>query len=345
MNSQIKNSSLNFNGNNSYVQIDNPPNLSKSLTISCWAKSKTSNWDRDAMLSCKRNSYMIATNKGSKIIRFYIYSNGWQYAVSNLDIDITQWHHYLGTFDGEVIRFYIDGEEVDYTFCQGEINQDQNPLYIGYDPLRKTYFQGQITEVSIWDKAKNKTEIQAEINSKLTGKETNLVGYYNLNDGENNVTEELKIVNTNWLEDYPKKSVDNPKVQTYVIKNLESQLFLDIPGGNLTQATIIWGYAYNGGMGQQWVITPEGMIKSILGEFALDLREIPDFPWAKEVIINPVNGSLSQQWEIDNNGFIKNKSNQFALTMVSKNDYQIAVAYPIDESQPKLNEQWKIIPH
>lgn len=341
----MKDYSLHFNGHNSYLQIDNPPNPTNSLTISCWAKSQTVTWDQDAMLLCKRNAYMIAANKGSKIVRFYIYSNSWQYAFIDPDIDITKWHHYAGSFDGEVIRFYIDGEEVDCTYFEGEIHQDENPLYIGHDPLRKTSFNGQITEVCIWDKAKNKTEIKTDMDSNLTGEETHLIGYYPLNDSEKNVTEEIKIVNANWLEDYPQKSLETPKIQTYVIQNLDHQLFLDIPGGNPTEDTIIWGHPYNGGVGQQWIITPEGMIKSVLGEFALDLKEIPDFPWAKEVKIKPINGSLSQQWTIDHNGVIKNKSNQFALTMVSKDNYQIAIAHPIDESTLKPNEQWIVIPH
>ncbi|MGK7939064.1 MAG: LamG-like jellyroll fold domain-containing protein [Crocosphaera sp.] len=353
MNSQMENYSLNFNGHDSYVQIDNAPNISHSLTISCWAKSKTSNWDRDAMLLCKRNSYMIATNKGSKILRFYIYSNGWQYAFTNLDIDITQWHHYLGTFDGEFIRFYIDGEAVNSTYFKGEINQDSHPLYIGHDPLRNTYFNGQITEVCIWDQAKKLTEIKTDLNSELTGQETNLIGYYSLNNDNDSHPEDCKFINTNWIKDYPKKfkksleisKIEIPKIETYAIQNLDNQLFLDIPAGDPTQANIIWGYTYNGGVGQQWIITAEGIIKSILGEFALDLKEIPDFPWAKEVTINPINGSVSQQWTINNNGVIKNKSNQFALTMVAKNNYQIAMAYPIDESKLKPNEQWQIMPH
>ncbi|MDJ0509950.1 MAG: ricin-type beta-trefoil lectin domain protein [Crocosphaera sp.] len=341
----MKNCSLNFHGNNSYIQINNPPKLTDSMTISCWVKSQTTNWDRDAMLLCKRNSYMIATNKGSKIIRFYIYSDGWQYAFSNLDIDITQWHHYVGTFDGEAIRFYIDGEEVNCTYFQGQIHEDNNLLYIGHDPLRKTYFKGQITEIYIWDKAKNETEIRSDITSNFTAQDSNLVGYYPLNDGTKIIMEDVEIFKANWVKDYPKQLFKTTKIQTYFIQNLDSQLFLDIPGGKPNQAQIIWGYAYNGSFGQQWIITPSGVIKSILGEFALDLREIPDFPWAKEVTINTINGALSQQWEIDDNGVIKNKSNQFALTMISKNDYYIAMAYPIDESQPKANEKWLIVPH
>ncbi|MEL4896945.1 LamG-like jellyroll fold domain-containing protein [Crocosphaera sp. Alani8] len=345
MNSQIKNCSINFNGHNSYVKIENPPITTNSMTISCWAKSETANWDREAMLLCKRNGYMIATNKGNKIIRFYIYSNGWQYALSKPDIDITQWHNYSGTFDGEVIRFYIDGEEMDCTYFQGEIHRDNNPLYIGYDNLRNSYFKGQITEVCIWDKAKSAGEIKADINLQLEGKEPNLVGYYPLNSEDDKLSRDVKIINADLLNNYPKNLTKITKIQTYIIQNLESELFLDIPAGNPSEATIIWGHTYNGGVGQQWIITPEGIIKSILGEFALDLKEIPDFPWVKQVIIIPVSGLLSQQWTIEHNGVIKNKSNQFALTIVAQNDYQIAFAYPVDESQLKPNETWQVIPY
>ena len=130
---------------------------------------------------------------------------------------------------------------------------------------------------------------------------------------------------------------------TCFLKNPGTQLILDVAGGQTNPGNKVWGYFYNGSHGQQWEIKTDGIIKSKLGNIALDLQDVPGVDYLKTVVVNPINSSATQKWEITNNGVIKNKSNNYTLVMASDKDYKIAVACPINEINPKNHEVWKMI--
>lgn len=131
--------------------------------------------------------------------------------------------------------------------------------------------------------------------------------------------------------------------QTCLLKNPGTQLILDVLGGQATAGNKVWGYFYNGSHSQQWEITNDGIIKSKLGNFALDLQDIPEVPYLKTVVVNPINNSATQKWAIASNGVIKNQSNNYTLVMAEDQDHQIAIACPINEFKPKKHEIWEII--
>ena len=63
------------------------------------------------------------------------------------------------------------------------IISNDNHLFIGYNTYRQEYFNGIIDEVRIWNVARTAEQIQANINTTLTGQEEGLVGYWNFDDG------------------------------------------------------------------------------------------------------------------------------------------------------------------
>ena len=179
---------LTFDGQGDYVEVVNCPNPTESMTISLWAKSNTPTWNQAGCLASKRDSFIIHPDTGGKSIRFFIASNGWRPANVNPQIDITQWHHYAGTFDGKSIRLYIDGDEFGRTDYVGTIQQDNGPMFIGRDDgLDGRYFNGQITEVRLWNYARREQDIKGDMNQRLKGNETGLIGYWALNEGSGTI--------------------------------------------------------------------------------------------------------------------------------------------------------------
>ncbi|NEO36537.1 MAG: LamG domain-containing protein [Moorea sp. SIOASIH] len=171
---------MQFDGVNDYVEISAHKNPTSAITVSLWAKSHTENWNQTACLASKRDAYVMHPILGEKSIQFFIYSNGWQY-VKSTQPDINQWHHYAGTFDGKTLKLYIDGVEVASKNIAGVINEDTGVLCLGRDDGPSQYLNGQIAEVRIWNKARSAEEIQADMYQRLTGKESGLVGYWQLN--------------------------------------------------------------------------------------------------------------------------------------------------------------------
>lgn len=182
----VLNNELMFNGEDNYVEVPSHTNPTNAITVEAWIKSHTSNWNNHACLLSKRDAYILHPLAGGKQLRFYIWiPPKWNYVESTLTIDLTQWHHYAGTFDGTILRLYIDGEEVNQNKVTGKIQVDTGSLCIGKDDqtAQSWYFNGQIAECRIWKTAHTAKQIQADMYRQLTGKEEGLVGYWPLDEG------------------------------------------------------------------------------------------------------------------------------------------------------------------
>lgn len=153
-----------FDGVTDYVRVPTSDgvNPTEAITVSLWAKSDTTNWNAAGTLASKRNAYMLYPVSGSSEIRFYVYTTlQWYYTAYTPSIDITQWHHYAGTYDGSEIRLYIDGAPVGTpTLRTGGINADPGDLYIGRDDGQSSYFNGMIDDIAIYDIALSDAEVQ-----------------------------------------------------------------------------------------------------------------------------------------------------------------------------------------
>jgi hypothetical protein len=154
-----------FDGVTDYVSVPTSSgvNPTEAITVSLWAKSDTTTWNASGTLASKRNAYMLYPVSGSKEIRFYVYTTlQWYYTTFTPTVDITQWHHYVGTYDGYEIKLYIDGAPVGTpTLRKGGINADPGALYIGRDDGQSGYFNGMIDDVAIYDIALTDAEVQA----------------------------------------------------------------------------------------------------------------------------------------------------------------------------------------
>lgn len=154
-----------FDGSNDYIEIKNASVLNPgAITVETWAKSNATTWNNTGYLISKRDAYILSPISGTKEIRFYIYADGaWRYvAYNDTNLDITQWHHYAGTFDGLNLNVYIDGVKQS-TFYSGSMNPvDTGSLYFGWDDGQSArYFNGLLDEVAIYNRALTDEEIQA----------------------------------------------------------------------------------------------------------------------------------------------------------------------------------------
>jgi hypothetical protein len=72
------------------------------------------------------------------------------------------------------------------------------------------------------------------------------------------------------------------------------------------------------------------------------MKDIPNFEWAKELVLNPIDGSPTQQWEIGADGTIKNKSNGFAIALYDTGTYQVALVWYLG-APAKSYETWQVV--
>ena len=187
---------LSFDGVDDYVGVSTALNPTNQITVELWAKSNTPTWYNPTGYSgdfvSKENTFFFNPTGGTKGIQFYLNVGNSGLPITYLPdryFDITQWHHYAASYDGNEISLYIDGEKVkSANYNPININTENSLLTIGLRPsapngAEDSYFQGEIDEVRIWDTARTTTEIQDNLNTKLTGNESGLFAYYTFDDG------------------------------------------------------------------------------------------------------------------------------------------------------------------
>ena len=97
-------------------------------------------------------------------------------------------HHVAVTFDGAMVRLYVDGvPSGSAPWSLGTVYYGPDDVLIGADNFDFGYlrrFDGWIDDVRVWDHARSAAEISGAMNCRLTGSETGLVSYWSF-DGSN----------------------------------------------------------------------------------------------------------------------------------------------------------------
>ena len=131
-------------------------------------------------------------------------------------IDTGVWHHAAGTYDGQTVKLYVDGNLITETAFSADVDWDQGTQFgpsIGGGNSQCPTFDGNIDEMSFWTVALSQTEIQSYMTTSPTGDETGLVGYWNFNEGSGTTISDLSgndndgtINGASWSTDVPSSS-------------------------------------------------------------------------------------------------------------------------------------------
>ena len=208
------NNSLSFDGADDYVEIDDADILDgmNNLTLQTWIKfnsyndysgeEKAYNLISKQQYGANANagiSYALYTHHDANQLTFLIRTNQNQQKGANLFdyesfINLDQWHHIAGVYDGSFVYLYIDGNLVAQSdVINGEIVGTDYPLRIasnlGLD--RIAFFDGSFDNTSILSTALNSDEIQNHMNISFSGEEQNLVGYWNFNESDGTTLSDL----------------------------------------------------------------------------------------------------------------------------------------------------------
>lgn len=183
------NKALHFDGYYDYLYASDPAHLEgmTEFTIECWIYRED-------------DGHMGFFGKHYKQFQVYINSNNYLgmykgYTIDNYEgytsgyyVPMQEWHHIAITWEGSVIKFYVDGQfnsQVDqvpdfpipnltYNFELGCRAHDHNYFFTGF-----------LSEARIWNYARSALDIATNMNVGLTGSETGLLGYWPLKDNYN----------------------------------------------------------------------------------------------------------------------------------------------------------------
>lgn len=233
------------------VRIDNTDSLGglDQLTISLWFKKQDST-DTGYLLrkiDSSSGASAIDMRVRSSYFGAQLYTSSGRghchtYSESQF-VNNTVWHHYALTYDGQIMRIYIDGAEITSDDdsplpLTGSLINSNDPLYIGSN-RGDDVFNGYIDEVKIYDTALTPQDlftgfetwhadfhghrsqyIYVQIPDELRSDNTNTL--YAQITGDNNYSQQLSLNNANdvfSLIDSTKSDMSNLKAEEKILLN------------------------------------------------------------------------------------------------------------------------------
>lgn len=161
-----------FNGNDSYMSLNNPESLNitgTEITISAWIKPNAlfesgAIVDQEIYRSGSANYNILRLENSNGKAKFHTVGKNPAESTAT-SWNKNTWYHLVGVYNGSNSNLYVNGVLDVSVAGTGTITQtDNNIVYIGSFGLTNE-FDGTIDEVSIWDKALNSTQIESLYNA------------------------------------------------------------------------------------------------------------------------------------------------------------------------------------
>jgi len=179
-------------GNDNSVQLSG-----NTITLEAWIYP--TNWisvNQGHIINKENNGpgtdygYMIRCGDNGKI-NFNLGNGNWnEITTTSTPLVLNTWQHVAATYDGSIMSIYVDGNLIE-TKNAANINfiSPLRDLTIGsWAGGNGSIFAGNIDEVRVWSVSRTQAEIQANMNTCLTGAETGLAAYYQFEDGTGSTT-------------------------------------------------------------------------------------------------------------------------------------------------------------
>jgi hypothetical protein len=186
---------LTFDGNNDYIETEDIT-LDGSRTFEIWLKPDFSYDDGEVheWLNWQSgNTYMHCFKNSNDKTYFVIKgSNSWQVAIDTIPFNTGDWHHFCGVYNiiTDQLRLYWDGQLMDTSTGSGGLSSNPSNLYIGSLAGNNRWFNGDINDIRVYNRALSDSEIMTNYNtdSIITN---GLVSWWKLDDQSNIITDSV----------------------------------------------------------------------------------------------------------------------------------------------------------
>jgi len=190
---------LDFDGSDDFVNVPDSDDLdiSPNITVEAWIYKDTAPLTNTYFL-CKATGGFGGLKVESSGFFFYIYSGGWRGPASMMGLPTETWIHVAGTYNGDVIRVYVNGVEGTPFSYTGTPATGTQPLKIGRGATQwweTPAFDGKIDEVRVWKTDLDQATIQEWMNKSVTGSHpdySDLVSYWKMDDGDGDTVTDSK---------------------------------------------------------------------------------------------------------------------------------------------------------
>lgn len=174
-------------GNNSSIQI-----TGTAITLEAWIYPTAWNTNAyDGNVICKEdnsgnNGYMLRVGAGGKL-NFALGdgTKAWSEITTGVLLSLNTWQHIAGTFDGSMMRVFVNGVAVDSAKAGISIGNASNVnLFLGAHSSYTRFFKGIIDEVRIWNICRTTSQLYNSMGDEFCSVPKGLKAYYKFNQGK-----------------------------------------------------------------------------------------------------------------------------------------------------------------
>ncbi|NEO36831.1 MAG: hypothetical protein F6J90_11140 [Moorea sp. SIOASIH] len=186
-NTSVTLSALSFDGSGDYIDCRVIDFARNNYTVEAWFKTSVSS-TLDIFAATYYNHGILLEVRPQGTLR-YLHrqpiggSGGTSLFTTNTYTD-GQWHHLAAVKSSTNMSLYVDGSLQVQESAPSDFT-DSLEVVIGR--LSKSnsarYFNGELDEVRIWNRDRTLEEIKADMNRRLSGKESGLLGYWHFEEG------------------------------------------------------------------------------------------------------------------------------------------------------------------
>jgi len=165
---------LSFDGLTNLIEIagSSSLNMPNAMTQEAWVYPTVPKASWSAIIHRQTDAfYLHASSPAGSMIPAggATINNSEQYVAAPSSIPLNTWTHLAVTYDGAMLRFYVNGTQTAARPMTGAIQTNSNPLRIGGNVPYGQYFQGRIDEVRVYNRALSAQQIVSDMNAPIAG--------------------------------------------------------------------------------------------------------------------------------------------------------------------------------
>ena len=163
---------LTFDGTNDLVVINHSSslNLTTAMTLEAWVFPTASQSGWRVIMQKEVDAYFLHASGGGSALQPTgggTFGGALDYFAAPTALAINAWSHVALTWNGSIMRLYINGVEVASRPRTATLQTTTTPLRIGGNSPYGEYFLGRIDEVRVYNRALSAAEIQTDMNTPV----------------------------------------------------------------------------------------------------------------------------------------------------------------------------------
>jgi YVTN family beta-propeller protein len=163
---------LQFDGTNDRVSIAGSSSLavSTAMTLEAWVYPTLAQSGWRTIMQKETDAYVLNASNGGGAGQPSgggTLGGGFDYVASGTALALNTWSHVALTYDGAMLRLYVNGVQVATAARTGAIQTTTSPLWLGGNNPYGEHFAGRIDDTRVYNRALSQAEIQTDMNTPV----------------------------------------------------------------------------------------------------------------------------------------------------------------------------------